>query len=173
MLVIGYILCMLLKAIILSLFFTLAYTLAVAQDNAPGTAVYMELLGKGFISGNVDLPVGPKRRLTLGLTMLDHEFEKAAYETEFPTQTLPTPSIMYFHLFGQDRHFFEAGYGASLSPVFWKDYSNNDSALSFHGCLGYRYQAPDQLLLRIGFTPFYRVNWAFLPLVGVSVGYSW
>ncbi len=105
--------------------------------------------------------------------MLDHEFAKATDEAHYPVRTLPTPSIMYLHLFGQERHFFEAGLGLSVSPVPWKEYSKNDSAFSLNGCLGYRLQMPNQFFFRAGFTPFYRVNWAFLPLGGVSLGYSW
>ena len=162
------------RTIILALSLTLINVISFAQENeSPGTAVYVELVGKGFISGNVDLSIGPRSRLTLGLTMLDHEFEKEEHEENYPTLTLPTPSVMYLHLFGRERHYFEAGLGASISPVPWKDYSDDDSPLSIHGCLGYRYQMPNHFFLRAGFTPFYRINWAFLPLGGVSLGYSW
>lgn len=144
------------------------------NTDSPGIAVYGELVGKGFFSANVDLPIGPKSRLTLALTLLDHEFEKEDENDEnYPTLALPTPSVMYLHLFGQERHYFEAGLGFSISPVLWKTYSKNDSILSLHGCLGYRFQAANRLFFRAGFTPFYRVNWAFLPLIGVSLGYSW
>ncbi len=146
-----------------------------AQEKKPlGTAVYIELLGKGYISGNVDFSIGPKSRLTLGLTLLDHEFAKEDESDEnYPTLALPTPSLMYLHLFGQERHYFEAGLGLSVSPVPWKEYSKNDSIWSLHGCLGYRYHVTDKFFFRAGFTPFYRINWAFLPLAGVSFGYSW
>jgi hypothetical protein len=143
------------------------------QDTELGRAVYVELVGKGFFSANVDLPISNNGRLTLGLTMLDHEFSKEEFEEEYPVQTLPTPSVMYFHLFGKEKHYFEAGFGLSVSPVPWKEYSENDSVLSLHGCLGYRYQKPNAFFFRAGLTPFYRVNWAFLPLVGVSFGYGW
>ena len=165
---------MLLITFIVVLFLALGSIGSFAQENeSPRTAVYIELLGKGFISGNVDLSIGPRSRLTLGLTMLDHEFEKEEYEENYPTLTLPTPSFMYLHLFGQERHYFEAGLGLSVSPVPWRTYSENDSALSLHGCLGYRFQMSNHFFFRAGFTPFYRINWAFLPLAGVSLGYSW
>lgn len=163
---------MLTRVLILSLTLLMVTTRSEAQDS-PGTAIYVELAGKGFISGNVDLPIGSDSRLTLGLTLLDHEFTKEASEEDFPTSTLPTPSVMYLHLFGQERHYLEIGFGLSISPVFWKEYSKNDSAWSLHGCLGYRYQIPHHFFFRAGITPFYRINWAFLPLVGVSLGYSW
>lgn len=165
---------MLLRTFILILFLAHESIVALAQENeSPKTAIYIELIGKGFISGNVDLSIGSRSRLTLGITMLDHEFAKEEYEENYPTQTLPTPSLMYLHLFGQERHYFETGIGLSVSPVPWRDYSKNDSALSLHGCLGYRFQTTNHFFFRAGFTPFYRVNWAFLPLTGVSLGYSW
>lgn len=165
---------MLLRTFILVLSLTLGNLGSFAQTNeSPGTAVYIELLGKGFISANVDLSIGSKSRLTMGLTMLDHEFTKKENEENYPTLTLPTPSIMYLYLFGQDRHYFEAGIGLSVSPVPWRDYSENDSALSLHGSLGYRFQTSNHFFFRAGLTPFYRIRWAFLPLVGVSLGYSW
>lgn len=158
--------------IVLILFFG---NVSIAQKaDTLGTAVYFELVGKGFFSANVDFPMGQNGRLTLGLTMLDHEFEKEDInDEEYPTSQLPTPSVMYFHLNGKKKHFFEAGLGISISPVFWKKYSENDSPISLHGALGYRYQSPNRFFFRAGLTPFYRVNWAFLPLVGVSLGYSW
>jgi len=165
---------MLIRVVILWLCLLMANINTFAQENEPlGTAVYIEVMGKGFFSANIDLSIGPKSRLTWGLTILDHEFEKDEYEEHYPTQTLPTPSLMYLHLFGKERHYLEAGLGLSVSPVPWRTYSNNDSALSLHGCLGYRFQTSNKFFFRAGFTPFYRVKWAFLPLVGVSLGYSW
>ncbi len=163
------------KTIVTLFTLILSYVGCFAQKtDSLGTVVYVELIGKGYISGNVDFSIGPKSRLTLGLTLLDHEFEKEdENEENYPTLTLPTPSVMYLHLVGKKRHYFEAGLGFSISPVPWKTYSENDSALSLHGCLGYRYQVANHLFFRAGITPFYRVNWAFLPLVGVSLGYSW
>ncbi|MDH5475510.1 MAG: hypothetical protein OEX22_07465, partial [Cyclobacteriaceae bacterium] len=85
----------------------------------------------------------------------------------------PSPGIMYYYLLGKESNFFELGAGMSVSPMPWKSYGKNDSATSIHGCIGYRYQKSNGLLFRVGFTPFYRINWAFLPLGGVSLGYSW
>jgi hypothetical protein len=158
--------------ILILLLFVCALSFA-QEKETPKTAVYIELVGKGFFSANVDFPIGQKSRITLGLTMLDHEFAKEEFETEYPTLTLPTPSFMYLHLFGQERHYFEAGLGFSISPVPWKEYSENDSAVSIHACLGYRYQVSKRFFFRAGLTPFYRIKWAFLPLAGVSLGYSW
>ena len=158
--------------LVLIIAFTTVESLA-QEKESPGTALYLELGGKGFISANVDLSLGAKNRLTVALTMLDHEFAKEPTAENYPTKTLPTPGLMYFHLFGQQKHYFETGLGFSISPVFWKAYSEKDSALTLHGNLGYRYQASRKFFFRAGFTPFYRVRWAFLPLVGVSFGYCW
>jgi len=159
----------------LIVFFVFLSHLSFAQkSDSLGTAIYFELVGKGFFSANVDFSIGNKSRLTLGITALDHEFEKEnEIDEEYPNSVLPTPSLMYFHLIGRNKHYFEAGLGFSISPVFWKNYSENDSPFSVHGALGYRYHASDKMFFRAGITPFYRVNWAFLPLVGVSLGYSW
>ena len=144
------------------------------KDTDLGKAAYIELVGKGFFSANFDFSLGQNNRMTIGLTALDHEFAKTDPANEnFPTKTLPTPSLMLFKLYGKEKHYFEAGIGLSISPVFWKEYSKNDSFLSLHGNLGYRYQASNQIFFRAGLTPFYRVRWAFLPLAGISIGYSW
>lgn len=143
------------------------------EAEKPGKAIYLELGGKGFFSANLDLPLGQNGRMTIGLTALDNEFKKDADEEEYPNMVLPTPGIMLFRLWGKERHYFELGGGVSISPVFWKEYSPNDSPISIHGALGYRMQSADRFFFRAGLTPFYRVNWAFLPLVGVSFGYSW
>ena len=154
--------------------FVLSNLSVYAQEHEPlGTALYFELVGKGFMSANVDFSIGGKTRLTLGLTMLDHEFAKEDMEEEYPVSTLPTPSVMLIQLFGKERHYFEAGVGLSLSPVPWKEYSENDSILSLHGVLGYRYQVSKKFFFRAGLTPFYRINYGFLPLPGLSFGYSW
>ena len=84
-----------------------------------------------------------------------------------------SPGLMCYYLPGKGPGFLELGAGISVSPMPWKSYGKNDSATSLHGCIGYRYQKSNGMLFRIGLTPFYRFNWAFLPLVGVSFGYSW
>lgn len=142
------------------------------SPRTPGPAVYVELLGKGFGSANVDIPLGFHHRLGFGVTMLDYNV--ASYEpVEVGGFGAPTPSVMYYYLVGREAHFLELGVGASafhhLNSI---DYVN-DSPYSLHGSVGYRYQFPDWYFFRIGFTPFKRVNNVFLPLVGVSVGYSW
>jgi hypothetical protein len=143
------------------------------ETSSGGKVLYLELGGKGFFSANVDFPLGDKSRLSLGATVLDNEFAKEENEEEHPNLVLPHPSIMYFRLFGREKHYFETGIGVSISPIPWREYSPDDSPWTLHGSLGYRYQQPDHFFFRAAFTPFYRVNWMFLPLVGLSFGYSW
>ncbi|WP_304235419.1 hypothetical protein [Jiulongibacter sediminis] len=161
------------KPILISLLVLFSLTGIAQNQTILGKAIYLELGGKGFMSGNFEVPLNSRNRLNLGLTLLDNEFEKEADEEDYPNLVLPTPGVMYFHLSGRGPHYFESGLGLSVSPVFWRKFSENDSPLSLHGSLGYRYQKADHFLFRAGFTPFYRVKWAFLPLIGVSLGYSW
>ena len=137
----------------------------------PGISVYPELLGKGFYSFNVDFPLKNNQRFSFGLTALDYDFEE--YEDyHVGDNGALTPSLMYYYLNGKRRSFLELGVGFSLFYRLDLDYAE-DSPLSFHGVIGYRYQKQDGLLFRIGLTPFYRVNSWFLPLIGISLGYSW
>lgn len=141
--------------------------------NKPGLAVYGELGGKGYLSINTDFSISGNSRLGFGLTYLDYDLDNPNNPEELDSETWLSPGIMYYHLKGRDNHYFELGLGISISPMPWKNYSKNDSATSLHGCIGYRYQNPNGLLFRAGFTPFYRFNWAALPLGGISLGYSW
>lgn len=135
------------------------------------TYAYLELGGKGFISGNVDFQVVQKIRLTAGVTMLDYALEDPDTGEE-SNSPWPSPSVMVMNLFGSGPRYFELGAGVSMSPRPGADYRGNDSAWSYHGVIGYRYQKPDRVFFRIGFTPFYRVNWVALPLIGISLGRS-
>ena len=133
---------------------------------------YVELGGKGFVSANVDWHLRDFVRLTAGLTLLDYDLAEMVDAENHKYQPLPSPSVMIF-LLNQNKgsyHYIEAGAGLSINPLPWRDFAPNDSALSLHGSIGYRYQKPDGKFFRIGFTPFYRVNWAFLPLIGISYG---
>ncbi|MCD4745671.1 MAG: hypothetical protein K8R58_05180 [Bacteroidales bacterium] len=136
-----------------------------------GIAVYPELLGKGFYSLNVDFPIKANHRFSVGLTALDYDIEE--YENfQVGEGGALTAGLMYYYLKGKRRSFLELGVGVSLFHRLGVDY-HNDSPISLHGVIGYRYQKKDGLLFRVGFTPFLRVNNWFLPLVGISLGYSW
>lgn len=136
-----------------------------------GVAAYAELIGKGFFSLNVDFPINANHRFSIGLTALDYDIEE--YEvSQVGRGGALTAGLMYYYLKGKRRSFLELGAGVSLFHRLSVDY-HNDSPISLHGVIGYRYQKKDGLLFRVGFTPFYRVNNWFLPLVGFSFGYSW
>lgn len=137
----------------------------------PGIAVYAELLGKGFFSFNVDFPINFNNRFSFGLTALDYEIEE--YENfSVGEEGILTAGVMYYYLSGKKRSFLELGVGFSLFHHLGVDY-HNDSPLTLHGVIGYRYQKQDGIIFRAGFTPFLRINAVFLPLIGLSVGYSW
>jgi hypothetical protein len=124
----------------------------------PCTSPFIELLGKGFLSLNVDF----RRKETYAISI---GFQ--------PSEGL-MPNVMYYHFNGK-RHRFETGGGFSVG--FSKDF--NLAATLIHGVIGYRYQKKKGLFLRAGFTPFYviflddpdRSN-KFYPLAGLSLGYS-
>ena len=61
----------------------------------------------------------------------------------------------------------------AILPDNWDLDYLKDSPLTWHGVIGYRYHKKNGMLFRVGFTPFKRVNSWFLPLFGVSLGYSW
>jgi len=62
----------------------------------------------------------------------------------------------------------------SIGKIYrWDKELYQDYWISIHGVIGYRYQKKDGIILRAGFTPFYRPYVGFLPLIGLSIGYSW
>jgi hypothetical protein len=124
----------------------------------PCTSPFLELLGKGFLSLNVDFRRKESYAISIGFQ---------------PMEGL-MPDIMYYHFSG-NLHRFEVGGG--LSGGF-----NNKFDLAgvlIHGVVGYRYQKKDGLFFRAGFTPFYvifildkeRSN-KLIPSLGLSLGYS-
>lgn len=137
----------------------------------PGIAVYPELVGKGFFSFNMDFPIKNNHRFSFGITWLDYSFEEHE-NYSVGGSGAPTAGLMYYYLKGKNNSYLELGGGFSLYHRLDLDYQE-DSPLSLHGTISYRYQQKDGLLFRVGFTPFYRVNSWFLPLFGVSLGYSW
>ena len=143
----------------------------VRAQHISSTYAFLEVGGKGYVSANVDWAIGGKRRLIAGLTMLDYEYGERKADGSWNGATLPSPGIMLVRLSGKGPGYFELGAGVSVSPMPWKDFSDDDSAVSLHGVIGYRRQRPDGWLFRAGFTPFYRFNWMPLPLVGLSFGW--
>lgn len=127
---------------------------------SPRTSLYIELLGKGFLSLNVDYRWKESYAISFGLQPLE------GLLTDF----------MFYH-FGGIRRRFELGGG--FSGGFSKDYELK--VILLHGVIGYRSQKKKGLIFRAGFTPLYvifvdekdknRSN-KFYPFVGLSWGYS-
>jgi len=140
--------------------------------NAPGISVFFELAGKGYFSVNVGFKIKEKHRLSFGLTYLDYDTKDESAPDSVKYNTWMSPGIMYYYLFGTGPSYLELGAGLSISPRLNVDFYS-DHPLSLHGVIGYRYQKKNGFFFRAGFTPFYRVNVWFLPLLGVSFGYSW
>jgi len=124
----------------------------------PCTSPFLELLGKGFLSLNVDFRRKESYAISIGLQ---------------PLEGL-SPNIMYYRFSGKRRR-FEVGGG--FSGGFTNDLSLG--VVLIHGVIGYRYQKKKGLFFRAGFTPFYviflddpdRSN-KFYPFAGLSLGYS-
>lgn len=124
----------------------------------PCIAPFVELVGKGFISLNLDYR--PKEH----------------YAFSFGIQPMEgiSPNIMFYYLTGK-RHRIEIGGG--ISGGFSK--SASLEVVLLHGVIGLRFQKKKAFFLRIGFTPLYvmflndpdRDN-MFYPLAGLSIGYS-
>ena len=154
-------------------------TVLYAQENndlekypTPGISVFGELAGKGYGSGNIEFPVNRNHRISFGFTVLDYDFSENVKNHDDEKEYL-TPGFMYYYLVGKKKSFFEIGAGISVYPRFNSEDYIDDGPVSLHGVIGYRYQKKNGLLFRAGFTPFKRINDMFLPLIGVSLGYSW
>jgi hypothetical protein len=123
----------------------------------PSVSPFIELLGKGFLSVNVDYRITESHAVSIGLQPLEGLM----------------PDVMYYYLSGK-RHRFEIGGGLSLG------FTNTLSlgGILIHGIVGYRYQKKKGLFFRAGFTPLYTIfisnsnRNSFLPLAGISLGYS-
>ena len=82
------------------------------------------------------------------------------------------PNVMYYHLGGKKSR-FEIGCGLSfiIDIIETEDSPEDFKGLMVHGVMGYRYQKKNGLLFRASFTPLYVHN-IFLPMIGISFGYS-
>ena len=137
----------------------------------PGIALFVEGIGKGYFSLNADFPLAFHHRVSVGFTQMDYDTEP--YENYLPGPLgATTAGLMYYYLYGKRKSFLELGAGFSLFHRWDLDYLK-DSPPTWHGVIGYRYHKKNGMLFRAGFTPFKRVNSWFLPLFGVSLGYSW
>jgi hypothetical protein len=139
-------------------------------DWEPTTSYFLELLGKGFYSINVDFRKTRTRAISIG-----------GQYTEDGDNDVFWPSLMYYHFSGK-RFRFEIGGG--LSTVFTQ--TDGLAGMGVHGVIGYRYQKKKGLIFRTGFTPFIEIPFTdkgsfpfsekhglvFVPLIGISLGYS-
>jgi hypothetical protein len=131
-----------------------------ASNMVPGPSIspFIEILGKGSVSLNVDFR------------------KKATYAISIGIQPLEglLPNVMYYHFCGNRRR-FEIGGG--ISGGFSKEIKLD--VVLIHGVIGYRFQKKKGLFFRAGITPFYvifltdkeRSN-KFYPFAGLSLGYS-
>jgi hypothetical protein len=123
----------------------------------PSTSVFLELLGKGFFSLNVDFRKKETYSISVGIEPFEGFF----------------PDVMFYH-FGGERRRYEIGGGVSTG------FSNKFGlkVVLINGVIGYRYQKKKNLFFRVGFTPFYALyldepsrNKLFFS-AGLSLGYS-
>lgn len=150
-----------------------------SKKDYPGTAIFLEAGGKGYGSVNVGFKLKDKHRLSLGLSLTPYTVNdnSTGYGEERP---LPTLGFMYYYIKGRNNHFFEVGGGMSSSLRFDLNHTYLDASgeeytsgmFNAHVVIGYRYQKPNGLLFRAGFTPLFQLVEYLLPIVGVSFGYS-
>ena len=122
----------------------------------PGTAFYIELLGKAFYSLNIDYRMNKSEAMALGVQWAENSF---------------ITSLVYSHFSGET---YSSEIGGGFSGIF----DDGFSAVMIHGVYGYRYQKKNGLLFRISFTPFIGIpltsagRFIIMPWVGISLGYS-
>ena len=136
----------------------------------PGTAFFVELIGKPFSGINVDFRINKSSRFSLGINGYYYYQEESDEQEEIVVLDV-IPNIVYYYLRGEKNKKFEIGAGLGVTPVWNKDY-NFDSPIYFHSVVGYRYQKKDGLLFRIGLT-FNKYDDLGLFFLGISFGYSW
>lgn len=127
-------------------------------DWKPCVSSYIELLGKGWLSLNVDFRTKETYAISIAAAILEEGVG-------------PNVSGYYF---GGKRHRLELG-GGTTGIIGDKGFNS----LMVHGVIGYRSQKKKGLLFRTGFTPMFKIpfkddeKFAFIPWVGLSLGYSY
>lgn len=122
----------------------------------PCISPFIELLGKGFFSLNVDFRIKETHAISVGVAGIEEG---------------TSPNVMGYY-FGGRRHRLEMGGG--LSANFMDGSFLN---LFIHGVIGYRYQKKKGLLFRAGFTPMFVIpltdegKYAVIPWAGIGLGY--
>lgn len=166
----------LLILVFIHFFYGSAFAQELNNQNNAGNAMYVELGGKGFFSFNADFRINDKHRFSVGVTSLDYDVLSKDNKNDIVAKNWFSPGIMYYYLPGQGANRFELGAGISISPNLNHTYDSDihsDSPISLHGVIGYRRQVKESFFFRAGATPFYRPKVWFLPLIGLSFGYSW
>ena len=135
----------------------------------PGTAFFVELLGKPLPGINADFRINKSSRFSLGVNCYYYYEEESEEQEEIVVFSF-IPNIVYYYLLGKKNKRFEIGAGLGVMPVWHKDY-NFDSPILIHGVIGYRYQIKNGLLFRIGLT-FNKYDDLGLFFLGISLGYS-
>ncbi len=123
----------------------------------PCVSPFVEVLGKGFFSLNVDFRIKENYAISIGAAGIEEGV---------------SPNVMGYY-FGGRRHRLETGGGVSViitDGVF--------KGMMVNGVIGYRYQKKKGLFFRIGFTPIFGIpftdegKYAIIPWAGLSLGYS-
>ena len=135
----------------------------------PGTAFFVELMGKPYPSINVDFRMNKSSRFSLGINGY-YYYEEESEEQDKIVVLDVMPNIVYYYLRGKTNKKFEIGAGLGVMPVWNEDY--DFSPIAFHSVIGYRYQKKDGLLFRIGLT-FNKFQDIGLFFLGISFGYSY
>ncbi|PKP49630.1 MAG: hypothetical protein CVT94_04320 [Bacteroidetes bacterium HGW-Bacteroidetes-11] len=123
----------------------------------PCISPFFELLGKGWFSLNVDFRTKETYAISIGAAAIEEGM---------------SPNVMGYYFSGK-RHRLEMGGGLSTNFMDGSIYN-----LFVHGVIGYRYQKKKGLFFRTGFTPMFVIpltdegKYALVPLVGISLGYS-
>ncbi|MGH7481271.1 MAG: hypothetical protein ACRELV_03890 [Longimicrobiales bacterium] len=138
-------------------------------------AVYVELLGNGLLySMNYERRFTERTAGRVGAMFVAGEDEEGS---DAAALFLP---IMANFLFGDGNHHFEAGAGLGLVLSSAEEVDvgvggdDDDFGAGAYGTgtLGYRYQRPGGgIVFRAGLTPVFGPE-AFLPWLGVSIGYG-
>jgi hypothetical protein len=124
---------------------------------APGTSFYLELMGKGFYSFNVDYRKSKTKAMALGLQWVENAF---------------ITSFMYYRFRGKT---YRTEIGGGFSSVVTNEGLNG---VFINGVYGYRFQKKNGPLFRIGFTPLIGIpftskgRFVIMPWAGISFGYS-
>lgn len=142
------------------------------KSHSFGPTLFIELVGKAeYFSVNTDFRLYRNHRLGFGVTLGSFEVNDTSEGNEWEQRERFAPGFMYYFLIGKKKSYFELGTGASILTNYKYDYKLEPFLI--HAVIGYRMQTKKGFLLRAGFTPQYQPPDGFMPLVGLSLGYSW